>query len=86
MKTIIEEEWKQISVLFTKHDENWHNGQTYKVENNLVEKDKKNFQFKTIIEKINYDYFIYDEIIERKDRFFLSQDCMMIKKEKFENQ
>ncbi|WP_425381693.1 hypothetical protein [Spiroplasma endosymbiont of Polydrusus pterygomalis] len=74
VKTIIEEEWKKITVLFTKNDENWHNGQTYKFENCLIAKDKRYFQFKTIIETRNQDYFIYDEIIARKNKiFFISR-------------
>lgn len=76
VKTIIEEEWKKITVLFTKHDENWHNGQTYKFENSLIAKDNRYFQFKTIIETGNQDYFIYDEIIARKNKLcFISRLC-----------
>lgn len=71
VKSIIEEEWKEIAVLFTKYDENWHNGQTYQLENSLVAKDKRYFQLKTIIERRNQYYFIYDEIIKRKDKLYL---------------
>ncbi len=74
VKTIIEEEWKKITVLFTKHDENWHNGQTYKFENGLIAQDKRYLQCKTIIETKNQDYFIYDEIMARKNKlFFISR-------------
>lgn len=69
-KTIIEEEiqnyTKEISQKFIKYEENWHNGETFKFENGSGDaKDIRYSQLKTIIEN---DYFIYDEIIKRKDK------------------
>ncbi|WP_338962729.1 hypothetical protein [Spiroplasma endosymbiont of Lasioglossum villosulum] len=75
-KTIIEEELRNVADLtwFTKNfircHQNWHHGETCKFENHFDEKDKKCFQFRTIIKKQNEDYFIYDEIIKREDKTF----------------
>ncbi|WP_338960254.1 MULTISPECIES: hypothetical protein [unclassified Spiroplasma] len=53
-----------ISTKFKENDENWHNGKTFLFESEENEdEDIKHFQFKTIIEENNWNYFIYDEII-----------------------
>lgn len=50
---------------FIKQDEHWHNGQTFKFQNEeLEDEDTKYAQFKTIIEEEGHHYFIYDEVIE----------------------
>ncbi|WP_425381766.1 hypothetical protein [Spiroplasma endosymbiont of Polydrusus pterygomalis] len=58
----------ELSKKFIINKENLHNGTTFifKGEENEVIKDKDNkyFQFKTIIEENNQEYFIYDEVIQ----------------------
>lgn len=84
-KTIIEEEFinntKEISKKFIKYEENWHNGETFKFENQSDEiEDVRYAQLKTITNE--NDYFIYDEIIKRKDKPVLYLRLFNIKTDK----
>ncbi|WP_342277233.1 hypothetical protein [Spiroplasma endosymbiont of Nebria brevicollis] len=83
-KTIIEEEiqsdTKEVSFKFIKHDENWHNGKTYKFDN---KSDERYSQFKTVINEENQDYFIYDEIIRRKEKPVLFLRLFDIKSDEY---
>lgn len=69
LNTVDEDE---LSKRFIINKENLHNGTTFifkSKENEVVnDKDKRYFQFKTIIEENNQEYFIYDEIIQINEK------------------
>ena len=68
-KKLAEIEFKKDVVSYQKiipHEENWHNGETFKYLLELNESDIRYYQFKTIAE--SKKCFIYDEVIKRENK------------------
>ncbi|WP_342276985.1 hypothetical protein [Spiroplasma endosymbiont of Nebria brevicollis] len=69
--TILEEELsisnpEEFAKKLIEHEENFHNGKTFKYENDL--EDIRYYQYKTVITIIEKDDFIYEEIIKINDK------------------